>query len=332
MNSLLEQKSVKDVACNNLLEVNNLRVYFRTRAAPIRAVDGVSFDVRNGETMALVGESGCGKSVTAMALARLVPSPGYYAGGSILFDSTDTMKINLNKLQKLRGAEISYIFQEPSSSLNPVFTVGYQVEESLRLHRRGLNNREETIRLLNTVGIADAVHRVRSYPHELSGGMQQRVMIAMALACRPKLLVADEPTTALDVTVQAQILELLTKLQQEFGMAVLLITHNLGIVADMARRVNVMYAGRIVESGQTEEILSCPRHPYTRGLLAAVPRLTSENKRMAGIPGTVPNPASLPTGCKFNPRCQMATDLCRQKEPSEENISETHRVKCHYWK
>lgn len=315
-----------------LLSVNDLRFYFRTKSAPIRAVDGVSFAVDNGETAALVGESGCGKSVTAMALSRLVPAPGYHAGGEIIFNGVDTIKINADLLRKMRGAEISYVFQEPSQSLNPVFTVGYQIGETLRLHRRGIDIRDEMLRLLNMVGITDAGHRLRSYPHELSGGMQQRVMIAMALACRPKLLVADEPTTALDVTVQAQILELLVRLQDEFGMAILLITHNLGIVADMARRVNVMYAGRIVERGLTEEILSSPKHPYTRGLLAAVPRLHSDNKRMSGIPGTVPNPASLPTGCKFHPRCPLATDLCRRNEPAEEKVSETQGVKCHYWK
>jgi oligopeptide/dipeptide ABC transporter ATP-binding protein len=235
-------------------------------------------------------------------------------------------------LNRLRGAEISYIFQEPSASLNPVFSVGYQIGEALRLHRRGLNVRDETLRLLNMVGIADAGHRLRSYPHELSGGMQQRVMIAMALACRPKLLVADEPTTALDVTVQAQILDLLARLQDQLGMAVLLITHNLGIVAGMARRVNVMYAGRIVETGLTDEILIDPKHPYTRGLLSAVPRLRSAAKRMPGIPGTIPDPARLPSGCKFHPRCPLADDFCRQTEPGKQNVSETHGVKCHYWK
>jgi len=332
MNTQTEQDKAKAGAAETLLSVNDLRVYFRTRTEPIRAVDGVSFSVANGETAALVGESGCGKSVTAMALSRLVPAPGYYAGGEIRFNGVDVLKLDLGELQKLRGAEISYVFQEPSSSLNPVFTIGYQIEEALRLHRRGLDVRDEAFRLLNTVGIADAKHRLRSYPHELSGGMQQRVMIAMALACRPKLLVADEPTTALDVTVQAQILDLLARLQHELGMAVLLITHNLGIVADVARRVNVMYAGRIIESGLTDEILSFPRHPYTRGLLAAVPRLGSNNKRLAGIPGTVPNPADLPAGCKFHPRCPMATDLCRRNEPGEEKVSETHGVKCHYWK
>jgi len=259
-------------------------------------------------------------------------APGYYAGGEVLFNGRDTLKLNLDELQKLRGAEISYIFQEPSSSLNPVFSVGYQIGEALILHRRGLNVRDETLRLLDMVGIADGKRCLRSYPHELSGGMQQRVMIAMALACRPKLLVADEPTTALDVTVQAQILDLLAKLQRELGMAVLLITHNLGIVAGMARSVNVMYAGRIVESGLTDEILSSPKHPYTRGLLAAVPRLDFDDKRMVCISGTIPNPASLPVGCKFHPRCPLATELCRKDEPAEEKASETHGVKCHYWK
>lgn len=315
-----------------LLSVNELKVYFRTRAEPIRAVDGVSFGVANGETAAIVGESGCGKSVTALALTRLIPAPGYYAGGEILFDGKNMGELDLAGLNRLRGAGIAYIFQEPSASLNPVFSVGYQIAEALRLHRRGLDVREEALRLLKVVGIADAEHRLRSYSHELSGGMQQRVMIAMALACRPKLLVADEPTTALDVTVQAQILDLLARLQDELGMAVLLITHNLGIVAGLARRVNVMYAGRIIETGLTEEILTDPKHPYTRGLLSAVPRLRSAEKRMNSIPGTVPDPAALPLGCKFNPRCPLATDLCRQKEPDEQKTSETHGVKCHYWK
>jgi oligopeptide/dipeptide ABC transporter ATP-binding protein len=358
---------------DSLLSVNDLRVYFRTRTEPIRAVDGVSFDIAGGETAALVGESGSGKSVTALALTRLVPVPGYYAGGAVLFNGRDVLKLDLSGLSRLRGAEISYIFQEPSQSLNPVFTIGYQIAEALRLHRgkildgnikkvgRGvsaepsekerltqrvrptqggicrlwrsnLDFHEETLRLLNMVGIPDAAQRIRSYPHELSGGMQQRVMIAMALACRPKLLVADEPTTALDVTVQAQILGLLARLQAELGMAVLLITHNLGIVAGMARRVNVMYAGRIVETGLTGEILKSPAHPYTRGLLAAVPRLRSNAGRMSGIPGTVPSPANLPAGCKFHPRCPYVQAVCRQTEPLEEKATPTHGVKCHFWK
>lgn len=332
MNIPTGQAKVKKGVDNTLLSVNNLRVYFRTRTEPIRAVDGVSFNIANGETVAIVGESGCGKSVTALALARLVSSPGCYAGGNIVFDGKEVLKMNLGKLQKLRGAEISYIFQEPSQSLNPVFTVGYQIAEALRLHQRAAGGREETLRLLKMVGIADAGHRLHSYPHELSGGMQQRVMIAMALACRPKLLVADEPTTALDVTVQAQILDLLMRLQAGLGMAVLLITHNLGIVSGMAHRVNVMYAGRIVENGLTGEILKFPRHPYTRGLLLAVPRLQSKPERLPGIPGMVPNPASLPSGCRFHPRCPQAVEKCRNIEPEESVVSENHGVKCHYWK
>lgn len=332
MNTQTEKEQTKVESANTLLSVNDLRVYFRTRADPVRAVDGASFNISGGETVALVGESGCGKSITALALTRLIPAPGFYAGGSIMFEGRDVSGLDMKGLRRMRGAEISYIFQEPSSSLNPVFTIGYQIAEAINLHRKGLNVRNETIKLLEMVGLADAGRRLRSYPHELSGGMQQRVMIAMALACRPKLLVADEPTTALDVTVQAQILDLLKRLQAKFGMAVLLITHNLGLVADMARRVNVMYAGRVVESGLTEEILAAPRHPYTRGLLAAVPRLDSAAKRMNGIPGAVPNPVSLPQGCKFHPRCSSATDLCRRSEPEEDHVSATHGVKCHYWK
>ncbi|MFA7159638.1 MAG: ABC transporter ATP-binding protein [Kiritimatiellia bacterium] len=376
MNMPSQERNVEAGGFAPLLSIRGLRFYFRTRAAPIRAVDGVSFDVAGGETVALVGESGSGKSVTAMAITRLVPAPGYHAGGSILFNGADTLKMSMGSLQKLRGADIAYIFQEPSQSLNPVFTVGYQIIESLRLHRGKLAEREldeaglsrppgesgqgcpgpaskvfsgkgraaasrpaahlnfraEAARLLDLVGISDPTRRLHSYPHELSGGMQQRVMIAMALACRPKLLVADEPTTALDVTVQAQILDLLAGLQEEFGMAVLLITHNLGIVAGMARRVNVMYAGMIVERGLTEEILSAPAHPYTRGLLGAVPRLSAGNGRMEGIPGNAPDPAEPPAGCRFHPRCPLARDLCRQNEPAEDIITGTHGVKCHFWK
>lgn len=332
MKAISKQETRASVGGGALLSVRDLRFFFRTRALPIRAVDGVTFDVAPGETSALVGESGSGKSVTAMAIARLVPSPGYVAGGSIFFDGIDTLKLSSDRLQKLRGAEISYIFQEPSQSLNPVFTVGYQVEEALRLHRSGLDYRAEAVRLLSLVGIPEPERRLRSYPHELSGGMQQRVMIAMALACRPKLLVADEPTTALDVTVQAQILNLLAALQEDLGMAILLITHNLGIVAGLARMVNVMYAGMIVESGMTDEILSSPAHPYTRGLLAAVPRLASACKRMEGIPGNAPDPAAPPSGCRFHPRCPLAKDLCRHSEPVEIKISGKHIVKCHCWK
>lgn len=320
------------VAENTLLDVEQLSVFFRTRTEPIRSVNGVSFDVTPGETVALVGESGCGKSVTALALTRLVAAPGYVAGGSIRFAGRDVLAMDQAQLRKMRGAEIAYIFQEPAASLNPVFRVGWQIAEALHLHRTGIDVRQEVISLLSRVGLTDPERRLRAYPHELSGGMQQRVMIAMALACRPRLLVADEPTTALDVTVQAQILDLLVGLQAELGMAVLLITHNLGLVAGVARRVNVMYAGRVVEKGPVEQILSQPAHPYTCGLMAAVPRLSGGKTRMLGIPGTVPNPARLPSGCPFHPRCPKAQSLCTQVDPQETSVTEEHRVRCHFWK
>ena len=315
-----------------LLAVEDLRVYFRAARAPIRAVDGASFEIAPGETVALVGESGSGKSVTALSLARLVGGASYVAGGRVMFDGQDLTRLPLRDLVRLRGAAISYIFQEPSNSLNPVLRAGWQVAESLRLHRRGIAIRDEVIKLFKMVGLADPERCWRAYPHELSGGMQQRVMIAMALACRPRLLVADEPTTALDVTVQAQILDLLVRLQAELGMAVLLITHNLGLVADVARRVNVMYAGRVVESGPTAAVLRTPAHPYTRGLLAAVPRLGAGGVELAGIPGTVPHPARLPPGCKFHPRCPRARPACRQNDPELIAAAEGHMVRCPYWK
>ena len=315
---------------NTLLKAENLCVYFRTLAEPIRAVDGVSLTISEGKTTALVGESGCGKSVFALSLTKLIPSPGYYASGQISFNSRDVLALDTSALRQVRGSEISYIFQEPSTSLNPVFRVGYQIAEAIRLHRKGVSVRKEVARMMNRVGLAEL--RARSYPQELSGGMQQRVMIAMALACHPKLLIADEPTTALDVTIQAQILDLLVRLQQEFGMAILMITHNLGLVADVADWVYVMYAGRIVESGPTDKMLSRPAHPYTRGLLAAVPRLSGSKERIAGIQGSVPNPARLPAGCKFHPRCPKAQEQCRREEPGEISLSEEHSVRCHFWK
>jgi len=261
-----------------------------------------------------------------------VAAPGYVAGGSIRFDGCDVLAMDQKRLRQMRGAEIAYIFQEPATSLNPVFRVGWQIAEALHLHRRDVAVRDEVISLLNRVGLPDPERRLSAYPHELSGGMQQRVMIAMALACRPRLLVADEPTTALDVTIQAQILDLLVRLQGELGMAMLLITHNLGLVAGVARRVNVMYAGRIVERGKVETILSRPAHPYTRGLMAAVPRLSGGKTRMAGIPGAVPNPACLPPGCPFHPRCPKVQPVCCQDDPVETTIDESHKVRCHFWK
>ncbi len=308
-------------------------MHFGADEAPIRAVDGACFSIQPGETVALVGESGCGKSITALSLARLVPLPGRIAGGRITLGEIDVLGMGEAELRALRGADISYVFQEPATSLNPVFKVGFQIKEALRLHREDVNFREEAANLLRMVGIADPAERLAAYPHQLSGGMQQRVMLAMALACRPRLLVADEPTTALDVTVQAQILDLLMDLQARLGMAILLITHNLGLVAGVAEKVNVMYAGRIVEAGATEHVLRRPLHPYTRGLLAAVPRIDAPPGRLAGIRGTVPSPNRLPSGCPFHPRCDLADDFCRQQAPDVFQTDEPgHCVRCHYWK
>lgn len=313
--------------------MEDLRTWFGSPERPIRAVDGLSFSVNQGRTVALVGESGCGKSVTALSLARLVQEPpGFYAGGHINFEGRSVLDMDRAELSKMRGRDIAYIFQEPGSALNPVFRVGDQIKESLKLHRPGINRSEEAISLLTTVGLPDPEKRVNSYPHELSGGQQQRVMIAMALACRPRLLVADEPTTALDVTIQAQILELLADLQRQFGMAILIITHNLGLVAEVADFVNIMYAGRIVEAGPTEPILISPAHPYTKALLDAVPRLDAAGKTAVGIKGAVPHPANLPAGCKFAPRCSRARHTCTASEPEllPHADSGSRTVRCYF--
>lgn len=315
-----------------LLNVENLKVYFKTRGAPVRAVDGASFRVERNETLAMVGESGCGKSVSALSLAGLVPAPGYMAGGSIVFDGRDIAGMRAGELRKIRGSRIAYVFQEPATSLNPVFKVGRQVAEAIRPHAGRAAARARTAELMRMVGFSDPARQSVAYPHQFSGGMQQRAMIAMALACRPDLLVADEPTTALDVTIQAQILELLARLQAELSMAILLITHNLGLAAGIARRICVMYAGRVVESGPAQAVLRAPAHPYTRGLLSVVPRLDWNGARLEGITGSVPDPARLPQGCKFHPRCRFAKDACREQEPVEETFEGERSVKCHYWK
>lgn len=303
-----------------LLEVRGLQTFFKSAEGSIRAVDGVDLTIHHRETVALVGESGCGKSVFSMSLARLIPRPGFHPAGKILFEGSDVLAMSDRQLIDLRGGKVSYIFQEPASSLNPVFRVGYQIAEAVKLHgvkppgNAASDINARVAELLEMVGLPDPTSRMRAYPHELSGGMQQRIMIAMALACSPSLLIADEPTTALDVTIQAQILELLRSLQERLGMAILLITHNLGLVADIARRVYVMYSGRVVESGTTEELLLRPAHPYTRGLLDAVPRL-KQTGPLKGIRGTVPHPAHLPTGCKFAPRCPGKRAQCETCEP-----------------
>jgi oligopeptide/dipeptide ABC transporter ATP-binding protein len=297
-----------------LLEIRNLQVEFGRGSSALRAVDGVSLSLEPGETLCLVGESGSGKSVTALSIARLLASPpAFYAGGEILLEGRDVLKMSASELRGIRGGLVSYVFQEPGASLNPVFRVGRQIKETLKLHRPEVATDAEVIRLLKLVGIPAPDLRIRSYPHEMSGGMQQRIMIAMALAARPKLLIADEPTTALDVTIQAQIMELLRELKQQLGMAILLITHNLGIVGDLADRAAVMYAGQIVESGPADELLRHPLHPYTQALIDSVPEIGSGAARLKTIPGTVPQLRALPSGCRFHPRCPQAQPICAQK-------------------
>jgi oligopeptide/dipeptide ABC transporter ATP-binding protein len=317
-----------------LLDVRKLQVSFFTDEGDVRTVDGVSFTINRGETLALVGESGCGKSVTALSLAKLVATPpGEYKGGEILLEGRDVLKMDKEMLRSIRGAKISYIFQEPAASMNPVFRIGYQIKESLQIHRPNDATDAEVARLLKLVNIPEPERRMRDYPHQLSGGMQQRVMIAMALACNPALLIADEPTTALDVTIQAQILDLLKDLKQKIGMSILLITHNLGIVGDLADNVAVMYAGRIVEYAPAAALLKKPLHPYTVALMRSIPVLGARAERLQAIPGSVPNPARLPAGCKFGARCDRAQDDCLlDPEPLlAEAGDNTRHVRCPYW-
>jgi oligopeptide/dipeptide ABC transporter ATP-binding protein len=301
-----------------LLSIDDLRVRFRTRAGIVEAVNGVSYDVLPGETVAVVGESGSGKSVTALAILGLLPAPpASIDGGRVLFRGEDLTQASPARLRALRGNRISMIFQEPMTSLNPVFSVGNQIIEALELHRQldGDAARAEARRLLALVGIPEPDRRLDEYPHQLSGGMRQRVMIAMALACRPALLIADEPTTALDVTVQAQILELLAELQRATGMSILLITHDLGVVAESAHRVVVMYAGGVVERASTADLFEHPRHPYTAGLFLSLPRHDAEDAELTPIEGSVPDALNLPPGCRFHPRCPFAMQVCREREP-----------------
>ncbi|MFN9388344.1 MAG: ABC transporter ATP-binding protein [Betaproteobacteria bacterium] len=304
-----------------LLEVRDLVTEFRTRAGVLRAVDGVSFSIDAGETLALVGESGCGKSVTAFSLMRLIADPpGRIAAGQVLFEGRDLLKLSETGIRAVRGERVAMIFQEPMTSLNPVMTVGEQIVEAIRQHRPVTRRaaRVRAVALLEEVRIPDAARRFGEYPHRLSGGMRQRVMIAMALACEPRLLIADEPTTALDVTIQAQVLDLIDALKARLGMAVLLITHDLGVVAQHAQRVAVMYAGRIVEEAGVAELFSAPRHPYTEGLLASIPRPGEAARRLREIPGLVPSLAEMPPGCAFAPRCDRALLRCAASRPSLE--------------
>jgi peptide/nickel transport system ATP-binding protein len=319
-----------------LLEVENLQTHFRTMAGVNRAVDGVSFQVDQGETLAIVGESGCGKSVTASSILRLIPQPPGKIAGAIRFNGKDLLELPERTMRDYRGKEISMIFQEPMTSLNPVFTVGRQIAETLKLHDRldGATAERRAIELLGLVGIPDPQSRIHEYPHRMSGGMRQRVMIAMALACNPKLLIADEPTTALDVTIQAQILDLMRDLKTRLRAAIILITHDLGVVAEIAQRVMVMYAGRKVEEAPVNELFRAPRHPYTRGLLGAVPKLGSSLKgtrtKLAEIPGLVPNLNERIAGCIFASRCPEVTDFCRVASPALEEKAPAHTAACHY--
>jgi oligopeptide/dipeptide ABC transporter ATP-binding protein len=318
-------------AAGAVLSVRDLRTHFFTDEGVVKAVDGVSFDLKPGETLGLVGESGCGKSVTALSILRLIPSPpGRVVGGEIRYRGENLLEASEAGMRAIRGNEISMIFQEPMTSLNPVYTCGEQIVEAVRLHqkvsRREARNR--AIEMLRLVGIPAPEQRVKEYPHQLSGGMRQRVMIAMALSCNPSVLIADEPTTALDVTIQAQILDLLEGLQERLGMAILLITHDLGVVAEVCDRVAVMYGGRVVEYAAAEPLFRETLHPYTGGLFTSIPKLGEEGGRLRVIPGTVPNPIDFPPGCTFHPRCHLAIADCAEREPALLPAREDHPVRC----
>jgi oligopeptide/dipeptide ABC transporter ATP-binding protein len=315
-----------------LLRVRDLRTYFYTEGGVARAVDGVSFDIEAGETVGLVGESGCGKSVTALSLLRLIRPPGRLEPGSeIQFDGHNLVTLDEKSMREIRGARMSMVFQEPMTALNPVFRIGDQIAEVVRVHHAGTKReaRERAIAMLETVGFASAAERVDDYPHQLSGGMRQRVVIAMALVMNPALVIADEPTTALDVTIQAQILELLRELQHKFGTSILLITHDLGVVAETVSRVIVMYGGEIVEQAPVGELFAAAHHPYTEGLLNAMPQVGQERERLATIPGSVPPPTAWPNGCRFHDRCPYAWDRCAVEHPPLYQIGGGHVSRCH---
>ncbi len=315
-----------------LLEVKNLKTQFFTQDGIVHAVNGVSFHVEEGETLGIVGESGCGKSVSVLSVMRLIPQPpGKIVGGEVLFDGHDLLKVSDDEIRQVRGNKIAMIFQDPMTSLNPVLTIGRQIGEALELHL-GMNRQEarkRTAELLSMVGIPQAEDRLDDYPHQFSGGMRQRAMIAMALACNPRLLIADEPTTALDVTIQAQIVDLVKRLRDEIGMAIIWITHDLGVVAGIANRMMVMYAGFVVEEASVKEIYANPRHPYTLGLLGSLPRLDEvRREKLTSIEGLPPDLISLPQGCPFEPRCVYAIDQCREERPELEPVGPRHRIAC----
>ncbi|HEV8672417.1 MAG TPA: ABC transporter ATP-binding protein [Methylomirabilota bacterium] len=317
-----------------LLELKGLKTYFYTDEGVVRAVDGVDLHIDKGETLGVVGESGCGKTVTALSIMRLIPiPPGRIVQGQILYQGRDLVTLPPAQMRKVRGKEISMVFQEPMTSLNPVFTIGEQIAEAIRLHE-GLGRRDamdKTVEMLKIVHMANPERRVKEYPHQLSGGMRQRVMIAMALSCNPKLLIADEPTTALDVTIQAQILDLLNELKAKLGMAVMLITHDMGVIAETAQRVVVMYAAKVVEEAPVKELFKEPLHPYTQGLLRSIPRIdlaATKKQRLEAIPGVVPSLIDVPPGCRFAPRCQFVKPMYTEKEPPLKEVRPGHKVAC----
>jgi len=315
-----------------VLEIKDLRTYFYTEDGEVRAVDGLRYDVKKGESVGLVGESACGKSVSALSIMRLIPyPPGIIVGGEVIFKGQDLLKVSEDEMRHIRGNKIAMIYQEPMTSLNPVLSIKRQLSEALELHR-GMDRKtaaEESLKLLQLVGTPGAESRVGDYPHQFSGGMQQRIMIAMALSCNPELLIADEPTTSVDVTVQSELLELIDNLRTQFGTSVIIITHNLGVVARYTDRVNIMYAGRLVETAPTDVLFGEPRHPYTVGLLASVPRLDlAREHKLFAIGGMPPNLARLPKGCAFCPRCYLAIDRCREEKPELEEVGEDHYAAC----
>ena len=315
-----------------LLDVVNLRTYFKVENGYLKSVDGVSFTVDKGETVGLVGESGSGKSVTCLSILRLIPQPpGIYAGGNVYFEGKDLLAIDQTEMRGIRGNRISMIFQEPMSYLNPVYKVWFQIAEIIRAHQpvSGAAAKRRSIELLSHVGIPSPGNRAEDYPHQLSGGMRQRVMIAMAIACDPSVLIADEPTTALDVTIQAQILELLSRLQHETGMSIILVTHDLGVISEVTKRVVVIYCGHVVEVLKTSRLENEAVHPYTRGLIQSVPTVGQQMSRLSAIPGSVPNLYALPQGCKFHPRCNRANQICSRKIPDMVQVGEGHWVRCH---
>ena len=319
---------------HNLLEVKNLKTYFFTGNGVVQAVDGVSFSIRKGESLCLVGESGCGKTATALSILRLIDSPpGRILGGEILYHGEDLLRCSEERLRQIRGSRIAMIFQDPQSSLNPVFTVGDQIAEQIKLHL-GLKHKEAMERaqhLMEQVGIPRAGERMKDYPHQFSGGMKQRVMIAAALSCDPEILIADEPTTALDTTIKAQILDIFRDLKQKRNMSILFITHDLGTVAGIANRIVVMYGGRVAETGTALDIFDQPRHPYTQGLIKCLPSLSAQKDRLTPIPGMIPSLIDPPSGCIFHPRCPERMPVCDQEEPPEVAISDDHRVVCHLY-